>query len=315
MRKIFLVMCILFSFSIGWIASYFYPLRALPFDIKSLKRFELKRKLHISDPDNITIKFIKDEDAKTYIRRLIQVNWNGISNEAYLLVPKDYGSQCPTILAIHGHHTTKEDVIGIKRSKFGVDYGTKLVEAGYCVLAPDIPFSENLGLEDHVGLNLIMTGENLMGLRVSYLRALLDYLCTLPFGDSERVGCVGWSMGGGLAMYLAAVDKRVKVVALSGYLGTYRDTFMRMRQSTDNYIPDILNFGEMSDVACLIAPRPLWLEGGEKDREFPHEAFMRGIEDLRRCYKGHEGCLQWQVMPGGHRFVGRGIEEWFKKWL
>jgi hypothetical protein len=90
---------------------------------------------------------------------------------------------------------------------------------------------------------------------------------------------------------------------------------MTRRHTTDNYIPGILTFGEMSDVACLIVPRPLWIEGSEDDREFPKEAFMQGIEALKNCYKRQEERLTWQLISGGHRFEGEGIEEWFKKWL
>jgi hypothetical protein len=42
---------------------------------------------------------------------------------------------------------------------------------------------------------------------------------------------------------------------------------------------------------------------------------MRGIEALQRCYTGHEEHFQWQLIPGGHRFEGKGIEEWFQRWL
>jgi dienelactone hydrolase len=315
LRKILLIMCILLSFTAGWIVSYFYPLGSLPLEIKSFKRFELKRKLQFPKTDRITIKLIKEEDLKTHIRRLIQIKWNEVEYEAYLLVPKNHREKYPVILALHGHHTTKEDVVGIRRSPFGVDFGLRLVKSGFCVLAPDIPFSQDMRIEDHVALNLIMVGTSLTGLRISYLDALIDYLFSLNFIDQERIGCIGWSMGGGLAMYLAAVDIRVKAAAVSSYFGVYRDSFMKRRQSTDNYIPDILNFGEMAAVACLIAPRPLWLEGGERDPEFPQGAFMKGVERLKRCYKGHEGYLQWKIIPGGHRFQGHGIEDWFKKRL
>ena len=93
-------------------------------------------------------------------------------------------------------------------------------------------------------------------------------------------------------------------------------SLMRIRQGTNNYISRILGFGEMADIACLIAPKPLWLEHGEGDPEFPQDAFMEGIEALKKCYKGHgKERLTWQLIPGGHRFEGKGLEEWFKRWL
>jgi hypothetical protein len=313
-RLAIIALCLVF-FVGGWILHYFYPTSGFSLKAKSFQRRELIKTLRLLEKEISDVDIIEEEDVGSYTRRLLRFRWQGISHEAYLLIPHQAERKVAAVLALHGHNTSKDEVIGKNPSPFGVDYGLRLIKAGFCVLVPDIPFSENRSVEDHVALNLIMIGKNLTGMRVAYLKALLAYLSSLPFVDPERLGCIGWSMGGGLAMYLSAVDKRVKVVAISGYLGTYKGSFMRIRQTTDNYIPGILNFGEMADVACLIAPRPLWLENAERDPEFPQEAFMQGIEELKRCYKGREGCLQWQVITGRHRFEGQKIEEWFKKWL
>lgn len=315
-RKIFtaLILCII-SFVGGWSIHFLYPQLKPPVKTKAVQRRELGKILRLVEQKLSDVTIIEERDMEDYTRRHLRFQWQKMSVEAYLLVPHNAKNRIAAILALPGHHTTKEEVIGERPSHFGVDYGQKLVKAGFCVLAPDIPFSEDMRVEDHVALKLIMAGSSLTGLRVSYLRALIDYLASLPFIDPERLGCVGWSMGGALAMYLSAVDTRVKVVAISSYFGTYRDTFMKMRQSTDNYIPGILKFGEMADVVCLVAPRPLWLEHGKEDPEFPQEAFMKGIEVLKKCYKGHEECLTWQLITKGHRFQGKALEEWFKQWL
>lgn len=299
----------------GWAFHSFYQKLEPSLKTTTIKRRELREKLDLTKAKLSEVVIVEEKNIGSYTRKLLHFRWQGLLNEAYLLIPNQQTGKFAAILAIHGHHTTKEEVVGVKQSRYGVDFGLRLVKTGFCVLAPNIPFSEDIGVEDHVALKLIMAGSSLTGIRVSYLKALIDYLASLHFIDPERLGCIGWSMGGGLAMYLSAVDKRVKVAAVSSSFGTYRDTFMRRRQSTDNYLPGILNFGEMADVACLIAPRPLLIEGGDRDPEFPKEALMKGIEDLKKCYKGHEERLTWQLIPGGHRFEGKGLEEWFKRWL
>ena len=309
-----LILCLIF-FVGGWSLHSLYSQLKPPVKAKALQRRELGKTLKLVERKLFDVAIIEERDMGDYTRRLLRLQWQKISAEAYLLIPHEAKEKMAAVLALPGHHTSKEEVIGERPSRFGVDYGQKLVKTGFCVLAPDIPFSDDMGVEDHVALKLIMAGSSLTGIRVSYLKALIDYLASLPFIDPERLGCIGWSMGGALAMYLSALDKRVKVVGISSYFGTYRDTFMRRRQSTDNYLPGILNFGEMADVACLIAPRPLWLEHGEGDPEFPQDAFMEGIEALKKCYKGREERLTWQLIPGGHRFEGKGLEEWFKRWL
>lgn len=87
---------------------------------------------------------------------------------------------------------------------------------------------------------------------------------------------------------------------------------MNRRHTTDNYIPGILTFGEMADVACLIAPRPIWIEGSEQDPDFPLESFMQGLARLKSCYGGDKGHLTYHIIKGGHRFQGEDIVEWFK---
>lgn len=314
-KTLLMVVLCLISFMGGLTLHFLFPKLVPSFKTKTMQQGELRTILKVERGKLSDMSIIDEKDMGSYMRRYLRFRWQGFSCEAFLLIPHEAKDKMAAILALPGHHTTKEEVIGEIPSRFGVDYGQKLVKAGFCVLAPDIPFSGDMKVEDHIAMQLIMAGSSLTGLRVSYLTALIDYLSSLPFIDPERLGCVGWSMGGGLAMYLAATDKRVKVVAISSYFGTYRDTFMRIRQSTDNYIPGILQFGDMADVACLVAPRPLWLEHGKEDPEFPQEAFMTGVKFLKKCYRGREESLTWQTIPGGHRFKGQGLEAWFKRWL
>ena len=56
---------------------------------------------------------------------------------------------------------------------------------------------------------------------------------------------------------------------VSGYLNTFRDSIGSLAHCIDNYVPGILNWAEMHDIAGLIAPRPLFVESGEKDNIFP----------------------------------------------
>lgn len=309
----FLLAC-LFFFVLGWALQFFFPLEKLPFKLKSLTRHQLKERLGLPKEGPLAIRVLKKQDL--YGLRLMQIEFQGrsLKTAAYLLIPEAKGA-FPTVLCLHGHHSTKEEVVGLKSSRFGVDFGLKLARMGFVILAPDIPYSKDLRKEDFFSLKLIMAGGSLTGLRLSLLQAMLDYISQQPFVDPERIGCAGWSMGGGLCLYLSAIDRRVKATAISCYFGTFKDTFMKRRQSTDNYIPGILQVGEMHDIACLIAPRPLWIEGVENDPEFPKESFLKAVGELQRCYKGHEDRLHWHLIPGGHRFGGDGIDRWFERWL
>ena len=65
-------------------------------------------------------------------------------------------------------------------------------------------------------------------------------------------------------MFSAALEPRIRAAFISGYLNTFRDSIMSLSHCIDNYVPGILNWAEMYDVAGLIAPRPLFAESGDQ---------------------------------------------------
>ena len=77
----------------------------------------------------------------------------------------------------------------------------------------------------------------------------------------------------------------------------------------DNYI-GILNWAEMHAVAGLIAPRPLFVESGEKDRIFPLQASVesfRAVREIDQVFEA-EDRIEQEVFPDEHTFWGkRGI--------
>src|SRR4029079_3378382 len=80
--------------------------------------------------------------------------------------------------------------------------------------------------------------------------------------DASRIGCVGISGGGTCTLFSAALEPRIKAAMVSGYLNTFRDSIVSISHCMDNYVPGIMNWAEMYDVAGLIAPRPLVIESG-----------------------------------------------------
>ena len=97
---------------------------------------------------------------------------------------------------------------------------------------------------------------------------------------------------------------------VSGYLNTFRDSIGSLAHCVDNYVPGILNWAEMSDIAGLIAPRPLFIESGERDNIFPIGASVECFNRVREIYQvfGSADRVEQEVFPGEHSFWGkRGI--------
>src|SRR5262249_38056512 len=128
--------------------------------------------------------------------------------------------------------------------------------------------------------------------------------------DSTRVGCMGISGGGTATLFSTVLEPRLRAALVSGYLNTFRDSVGSLAHCIDNYVPGILNWAEMYDIAGLIAPRPLVVESGEKDNIFPIQASIASFEKVREIYRvfGSEDLVEQEVFPGEHSFWGkRGI--------
>ncbi|MBI3698220.1 MAG: acetylxylan esterase, partial [Acidobacteria bacterium] len=135
----------------------------------------------------------------------------------------------------------------------------------------------------------------------------IDFISTRPELDAKRVGCMGISGGGTCTVFSAALEPRIRVALVSGYLNTFRDSIGSLSHCMDNYIPGILNWAEMYDVAGLIAPRPLFVESGDKDNIFPVKASVESFQKVREIYAvfGAADRVEQEVFSGEHSFWGK----------
>src|SRR5437867_12503739 len=138
----------------------------------------------------------------------------------------------------------------------------------------------------------------------------IDYIATRAELDPERVGCMGISGGGTVTVFATALEPRIRVALVSGYLNTFRDSVGSLAHCIDNYVPGILNWAEMHDIAGLIAPRPLFVEPGERDNIFPIAASRESFTQVRDVYAVFQAAdrVEQEAFPAEHSFWGkRGI--------
>lgn len=260
---------------------------------------------------------------------------------AYLLIPKGIkpGEKRAAILAAHGHGFGKIDVCGIGDSderkafiaQLNYDYAQQWVKRGYVVIAPDwrgFGERESKGEWTRVGrdscnvngLAYAYQGYVLLRLQVNDAMRALDYLQTVPEVDPKRIGCCGLSFGGTMTTYVTSLDRRVRVACISGYLSTLDDAFSM--RGLGNFcgaqaVPGLAKYGDIAEVAMLIAPKPLVIEMGEKDTCFIIEDMKKAYDRLAKAYKvlGHPERLTCDIHPGEHMWSGRVAFDWFDKWL
>jgi len=282
-------------------------------------------------PRNLEV--LEESDQGDYIRRKVVFDSERYASvPAYLLIPKDIkpGERRPGILAAHGHGRGKIDVCGVVESEeefqnqvapLNYAYAVGFVQQGYVVLAPDWRcFGERANPADWVRpgrdtcnvsyLALGYAGYHLLRLQVWDAQRCLDVLQSLPMVDGHRLGMAGLSFGGTMTTYTTALDPRIRVACISGYVSTLDDAMGDRGLGNfcgSQYMPGLRTIGDIADVASLIAPRPLVVEMGEQDQCFVIDDAKQAFARVAQAYKaaGHPERLHADIHPAGHAWSGK----------
>ena len=260
---------------------------------------------------------------------------------AYLLIPQcaDGRERRPAILNAHGHGSGKSEMVGLDPKCYlpGSDAPTisaaalHLVKTGFVVLAPDWrPFGERSldSVFARAGrdpcnvtyMSFGYFGVNLLALNIWDAQRSLDYLEKLPFIDPDRIGMVGLSYGGTLTTYATALDDRVKAAVVSGYCSTLNDA-MSLRGKGNycgsQYLPGLLQWGDIPDVVGLIAPRPLLIESGSLDDCFVIEDTNLAYEELQEIYAaaGATDKLERDIADVPHQYIFHKLVPFLQNYL
>ncbi|SPF55890.1 Acetyl xylan esterase [Candidatus Sulfopaludibacter sp. SbA4] len=245
----------------------------------------------------------------------------------YLLTPKSVRGPHATVVCIPGHGRGVDDIVGIdehgqdRAEKVGYqyDFAIQVTEHGMAAVAIEpmafgcrrdaITKKKGLGTsacQPAAGAALLL-GQTMIGWRVYDVMRTIDWIETRRELDAQQVGCMGISGGGTCTTFASALEPRIRAAMISGYLNTFRDCVMSVSHCIDNYVPGILNWAEMYDVAGLIAPRPMFAESGEKDDIFPIAASRASFERVRKVYEvfGADRVIEQETFDGPHSFWGK----------
>jgi cephalosporin-C deacetylase-like acetyl esterase len=236
------------------------------------------------------------------LERVFFQTWPGLYAGGWLYVPDPSVDRAPAILSPHGHfrNGAMDPVVQTRC--------ITLARKGYVALAVDSVHTYRYD----VGVNAVgvMTWNN--------MRAL-DYLCSRPEVDRERIGCVGESGGGQQTMYLMALDDRVKV-AVPAVLVSY---FKRILAPAPlhcpcNHVPGLMRVADEPEICALFAPRPLLFltVTGDWTASFPAAEYGE-IQNVYHLW-GQLDRLEHSQFQGGHDFTLPMRERayaWFNRWL
>ena len=261
------------------------------------KMLELLGRMPQSVP--LEVRWAERVEFDVFVRHKLYVRTeNNYWSPAYYFVPRNLPNPTPAIVCLHGHSgiypyiREGTDAERKKCQELSLDYAVYLAEHGYITIAPVIRgWNETSAFESQrrscrrVTMDTFLLGMTPMGLRCWDAMRLVDFLQSRQEVDSEQIGVAGLSGGGTLATYLPILDERIKLAMIGGAFGSYRSSIYAIPHCICNCLPHVLQWGEMSDVVALHAPRPVLLVHGIEDHIFPIDSVREGYDKLSRVYK------------------------------
>jgi dienelactone hydrolase len=284
----------------------------------------------------------RDEGAFAREKVVLQTERH-MSIPAYVLVPVDRRrartGRLPAILCLHGHGPFgKDPVAGVEDAarpalageitRRNYDFAAQMARDGYVTMAPDArgygeladggnPYPGRDVCDVHF-IRSALVGVYLLTLHLWDAMKCLDYLAARADVDRWRLGVMGFSWGGTRSMFLAALDERVRATSVICALSQLEHFAIHDAEICGaEFLPHLLRYGDLADVAGLIAPRPLLIENGLDDTTYPVGPVQRAHEHLRRIYQaaGAADRLEIDLFPGGHQFHGPAARAFFERSL
>lgn len=278
---------------------------------------------------NLRIEYEQETDAFHEIRFLFTTEAHA-DVPCHLLVPTKGAAPFPVVICLQGHSSGMHN--SLARPKFpgdeeairggDRDFAIQAVREGYAALVLEQRcFGER---EDrrpaaarslknrchHATMTALLLGRTMIGERVWDVCRAIDLLAHFPRIDPSRIGCMGNSGGGTITYYATCLEPRIGIAMPSCSVCTLADSIGAVDHCADNYLPRMLQYFDMGDLAGLIAPRPLVVVAGREDRIFPLHGVEEAFACIRQIYEaaGVPDRCRLVIGEGGHRFYAR--EAW-----
>lgn len=314
------------------------------------QRPAIREKLHelLGDlpprPPLSAFQVIAMQDKGGYTQETIHFdNGAGEIVRGHLFVPKSATahSKAPAILYCHWHggqYDIGKDEL-LQTNATPVAPGPALAEAGYVVLGIDAPcFGERDGRgpdgpqqkgsagEMTAAKFHLWAGRTLWGMIIRDDLSALDYLCSRPEVDAQRIGVTGISMGSTRSWWIMALDDRPRAAVCVACMTRYEELIRAGRLMAHGiyyFVPGMLRLFDTEAVIALAAPRPMLFMTGDQDEGSPIEGVKRLGEIVRQVYALHgedtDVSFENSIHPGvGHVYLPEMWEktlQWMDRWV
>jgi hypothetical protein len=248
---------------------------------------------------------IRQENKGNYMLNEIEINSTPNRRIRIILTcPLKSTGPWPAVVCMHGHSGKPLSVYDKESIYKG--FAAELAERNFVTVAPVVSQHE-----------IYEEGRSLMGERLWDCMRCVDFLGSCISVDSTRIGCAGLSLGGEMAMWLGAMDQRIKATVSCGFL-------TRMDQMEQGHcmcwkFPGLRELVDYADIYSLIAPRPLMCQNGVKEppTDFTVELAREALKDIKVIYTNYSKPENVTLIahPGAHVVDIPSLLPFFKKYL
>lgn len=189
----------------------------------------------------------------------------GMVREYGILLAQKSAGPHPSVIVIPDANQSAADLCGLT-TKLAADrqHARTFAARGFTVFVPFFvqrrafsePWTNDRSWLFRLGYQ---TGQHLIGSEVQQVSSAARYLQSLSNVDRNRIAVAGAGQGGLIALYSAALDEELRGALVIDYFDEREYAY---EEPEDRMIWNHLReFGD-AQIAGLIAPRPLWIDGG-----------------------------------------------------
>lgn len=262
---------------------------------------------------------------------------DGLITAVYVLMPKNLTGKANGVVALCGHGYGVRQILNISKKgnkkrfnyidNYQKNFAVELVKRGNVVIAPELfgfgearlksdlwkPFY--ISSCDELSHHLLPYGLTTASVRIAQALMCAKVLKEMTEVDENKVSLMGISGGGLTALYASMLDDSIYKTVICGYVNTFKESILSMWHCPDNYIPRILDIGEIYDFASALAPKELFIESGTKDKLFPIKASEYAHKNIKKVYSlmGAQDKIHIDIFNGKHSVCGRQSFDWLSE--
>jgi hypothetical protein len=162
-------------------------------------------------------------------------------------------------------------------------------------------------------------GQTVIGMHTWDMMKLIDYIEQRADLKPGKIGCLGFSGGGMLSLWLSALEDRIGLTVISGYMYGYKDSLLDLNGNCScNYVPRLWEHVDMGDIGALLAPKPVMIQSCLKDPLNGARGMANVYEQIdiiRKAYALNNASdfLYHDICEGGHKWNEDMLEAFLDK--